>query len=98
MVQLPIFDADGYPIQKRGITEYPGLYFVGLPWLHNAKSGLLFGLAQDASYIARAINEDACRRPGTKPSAKQLSSGPKSNPDSLAKSLLSVMKQAPRAA
>ena len=48
---------DGYPIHERGITYHPGLYFVGLPWLHNAKSGLLFGLAQDAEHIAVAIDE-----------------------------------------
>lgn len=55
LVQLPVFDSDGYPIQNRGVTDYPGLYFVGLPWLHNAKSGLLFGLAEDAENIAAAI-------------------------------------------
>ena len=37
------------------MTDYPGLYFVGLPWLHNAKSGLLYGTGQDASYIAEKI-------------------------------------------
>lgn len=57
VVQLPVFDNDGYPIQNRGISDYPGLYFVGLPWLHNAKSGLLFGLAQDAEHVAAAIEE-----------------------------------------
>jgi putative flavoprotein involved in K+ transport len=62
MVRLPIFDSDGYPIQKRGITDYPGLYFVGLPWLHNAKSGLLFGVGQDAAYIAATIDREASRR------------------------------------
>jgi putative flavoprotein involved in K+ transport len=61
LVQLPIFDSDGYPIQKRGVTDHAGLYFVGLPWLHNAKSGLLFGLAQDAGHIAAAIDEEAVR-------------------------------------
>src|SRR5262249_44645840 len=59
MVKLPIFDSDGYPIQQRGITGYPGLYFVGLPWSHNAKSGLLFGVAQDAAHIASSINAGA---------------------------------------
>jgi putative flavoprotein involved in K+ transport len=44
MVELPTFDGDGYPIQKRGTTGYPGLYFVGLPWLHNAKSGCCLAL------------------------------------------------------
>jgi hypothetical protein len=59
MVQLPIFDSDGYPKQKRGVSDHPGLYFVGLPWLHNARSGLLFGLAQDAGHIAAVIDEEA---------------------------------------
>lgn len=55
MVKFPIFDADGYPIQKRGVTEQPGLYFVGLPWLYKQKSGLLSGVAEDAAYIAQHI-------------------------------------------
>jgi putative flavoprotein involved in K+ transport len=52
MVRLSVFDASGYPIQQRGVTIYPGLYFVGLPWLQNAKSGLLFGVSEDAAHIA----------------------------------------------
>ena len=55
MVRLPIFDADGYPIQKRGVTSYAGLYFLGLPWLHNAKSGLLFGVSEDAAHVASRV-------------------------------------------
>ena len=54
-VRLPILDGDGYPIQKRGVTDYPGLFFVGLPWLHNAKSGLIYGVGEDAAYIAEEI-------------------------------------------
>ncbi|MFN2217874.1 MAG: NAD(P)-binding domain-containing protein [Anaerolineae bacterium] len=56
LVRLPILDGDGYPIQKRGITDYPGLYFVGLPWLHTAKSGLLFGVGNDAAAIVADIS------------------------------------------
>lgn len=55
LVKLPIFDSDGYPVQKRGVTDYPGLYFVGLPWLYKQKSGLLFGVGEDADFIASAI-------------------------------------------
>jgi len=51
-VDLPVFDTDGYPIQDRGVTRYPGLYFVGLPWIHSAKSGLLFGVGDDAAFIS----------------------------------------------
>jgi putative flavoprotein involved in K+ transport len=56
LVRLPVLDGDGYPIQKRGITDYPGLYFVGLPWLHTAKSGLLFGVRDDAAAIVADIS------------------------------------------
>jgi putative flavoprotein involved in K+ transport len=62
LVRLPVFDADGYPIQSRGVTEYPGLFFVGLPWLHNAKSGLIYGVSEDAAYVAEAIASDQHRR------------------------------------
>jgi len=55
LVNFPVMDGDGYPIQKRGVSAFPGLYFVGMPWLHNAKSGLLFGLAEDAAHIASTI-------------------------------------------
>jgi putative flavoprotein involved in K+ transport len=43
MVLLPVFDSDGFPVEKRGGTAFAGLFFAGLPWLHNTKSGLLFG-------------------------------------------------------
>jgi putative flavoprotein involved in K+ transport len=55
MIRFPVFDADGYPIQRRGVTRFPGLYFAGLPWLHNAKSGLFFGLGEESAYIAAQI-------------------------------------------
>jgi putative flavoprotein involved in K+ transport len=54
-VKLPVLDSDGYPVQKRGVSAYPGLYFLGLPWLHNAKSGLIYGVGEDAAYIAETI-------------------------------------------
>src|SRR6516225_2126989 len=55
LVELPVVDADGYPIQKRGVTEYEGLYFLGMPWLHSRRSGILFGVGDDASYVAAHI-------------------------------------------
>jgi putative flavoprotein involved in K+ transport len=58
IVRLPILDEDGFPIQKQGVTDYPGLFFVGLPWLRNAKSGLIYGVSEDAAYIAQAIASD----------------------------------------
>jgi len=57
LVRLPVTDADGFPVQTRGVTAFPGLFFVGLPWLHTAKSGLIHGLSEDARYIADRIAE-----------------------------------------
>jgi putative flavoprotein involved in K+ transport len=55
LVKLPVFDEDGFPVQKRGVTQYPGLYFIGLPWLHTVKSGLLAGVGEDAAHVASVI-------------------------------------------
>jgi putative flavoprotein involved in K+ transport len=54
-VQIPVFDQAGYPIQRRGVTAFPGLYFLGLHLLHKIKSELLFGVGEDAAFIASAI-------------------------------------------
>lgn len=55
IVKLPVFDEDGYPVQKRGVTEYPGLYFIGLPFLHNSGSGTFNGVGDDASHVVSVI-------------------------------------------
>jgi putative flavoprotein involved in K+ transport len=36
-------------------TDYPGLYFLGMPWLHTMKSGLLLGVGEDAAHVASHI-------------------------------------------
>ena len=51
-IDLPLFDDYGWPRQQRGITAFPGLYFVGLHWLHKRKSSLLFGVGEDAEHVA----------------------------------------------
>lgn len=55
LVKMPVFDEDGYPIQKRGVTWAPGLYFVGLPFLHTSQSGLLAGVGADAAHVVEHI-------------------------------------------
>lgn len=54
-VKLPILDKYGYPIQERGVTDYPGLYFLGLHFLHSRKSGLFLGVGEDAEHVAQHI-------------------------------------------
>jgi len=55
LVKFPVVDADGYPVQRRGVTEHEGLYFLGMPWLHSRRSGILFGVGDDAAYVAAHI-------------------------------------------
>lgn len=55
LVKLPVRGGDGFPIQNRGVTAFPGLYFIGLPWLNKQKSGLLLGVGESAEYIASVI-------------------------------------------
>jgi putative flavoprotein involved in K+ transport len=51
LVKLPVTDEDGFPIQKRGVTQYPGLYFVGMNWLSTRKSAILLGVNEDVESI-----------------------------------------------
>jgi putative flavoprotein involved in K+ transport len=61
-VRLPILDAEGYPIQRRGVTAEPGLYFLGLDWLYKRNSGLFSGLSDDADYLASVIAHEHAAR------------------------------------
>jgi putative flavoprotein involved in K+ transport len=54
-IKLPIADHDGTTRHRRGVTDVPGLYFLGLPWQHTRGSALLGWVKEDAEYIARRI-------------------------------------------
>jgi putative flavoprotein involved in K+ transport len=59
LVQLPVVDASGFPIQERGVTSYPGLYFVGMPWMPSLKSGILPGVGEFAGDVTAHILQGA---------------------------------------
>ena len=54
-VEVPVFDGRGYPTHKRGVSACPGLYFLGLPWLHTWGSGRFSGIARDAAFVVESI-------------------------------------------
>jgi putative flavoprotein involved in K+ transport len=58
-IDIPAFDAYGYPVQRRGVTEVPGLYFLGLHFMHTRKSGLIWGVGDDANHV---VDHIAARR------------------------------------
>lgn len=51
-VQLPITNGDGVPLQTRGMTACPGVYFLGLHWMHTFRSAILAFMGRDAAHIA----------------------------------------------
>jgi len=59
-IDLPVTDARGHPIQDRGVSAFPGLYFCGLHWMYSLKSGLLFGVGEAARGV---IDHLAAARP-----------------------------------
>ena len=54
-VKCPALDASGRPVHRRGVTAVPGVYFLGLPRLHKVKSAFLWGVGEDAAYLAQHI-------------------------------------------
>ena len=69
-LDLPAFDATGRPVHERGVAVgEPGLYFVGLHFLHAMSSTMIHGVARDAAHVVRTIvaRAHAARRATTEP-------------------------------
>ena len=54
-LQVDAFDAKGRPVHRRGVSEVPGLYFLGLSWLSRRASAFIWGVWPDAKYLADHI-------------------------------------------
>jgi putative flavoprotein involved in K+ transport len=54
-IKLPIFDSDGRLRHRRGVTDVPGLYFLGLTWQYTRGSALIGWVKDDAKFIAARI-------------------------------------------
>ena len=52
-IDVPVFDDGGAVAHERGVTDAPGLYFLGLQWQHTRGSALLGWVKDDAEYLAR---------------------------------------------
>jgi putative flavoprotein involved in K+ transport len=72
-VDLEVFDEDGRPRHHSGIVDdCPGLYFVGLEFLHAVSSGMVHGVGRDARRVASAIA-------GTAPGRRAIASSHNDN-------------------
>jgi putative flavoprotein involved in K+ transport len=54
-LKVGAFDERGAPVHRRGITDVPGLYFLGLSWLSRRASAFIFGVERDAMHLADHI-------------------------------------------
>jgi putative flavoprotein involved in K+ transport len=54
-IKLPVFHEDGRLRHRRGVTDVPGLYFLGLTWQHTRGSALIGWVKDDAAFIAEPI-------------------------------------------
>jgi putative flavoprotein involved in K+ transport len=74
-IQLPDVVREGHVVHQRGVSEVPGLYFLGLSWQHTRGSALLGFVNHDAAYLADRIaarhqaatsaNADVTQRPSS---------------------------------
>ena len=54
-IDFRITDEMGYPVTDHGATAVEGLYFCGLNWMNKRKSGILYGVDEDASILTPSI-------------------------------------------
>lgn len=62
-IDAPIFDDRHRVAHRRGVTDSPGLYFLGLTWQYTRGSALIGWVGDDAAYIADQINTFPTDRP-----------------------------------
>ena len=55
-LKVDAFDADGKPRHNRGVAKADGIYFLGLPWLSMRGSSFIWGVWEDAKYLAAQIS------------------------------------------
>jgi putative flavoprotein involved in K+ transport len=79
-IHVPIFDERGGVTHQRGVTESPGLYFLGLPWQHTRGSALLGFVKDDAEYLAAQIKALSGQRVSRPAGAEAGKSDPATNP------------------
>ena len=54
-IDLPILDSNGRLRHGRGVTDVPGLYFLGLTWQHTRGSALIGWVKDDAQFVTERI-------------------------------------------
>lgn len=58
-MEAAVMDSEGNIRHRRGVTDVPGLYFLGLSWQYTRGSALLGWVKEDAEFIAAQISANA---------------------------------------
>jgi len=56
-LQVDTFDGQGKPLHHRGVSNVAGIYFLGLPWQSKRGSSFIYGVWDDAKYLAGVIEK-----------------------------------------
>jgi putative flavoprotein involved in K+ transport len=58
-IDVQVFDESGMPRHERGVTDSPGLYFLGMKDQYSRGSSLIYWVREDARYIVDRVRESA---------------------------------------
>jgi putative flavoprotein involved in K+ transport len=61
-INVPVVGQDGRVRHRRGVTDYPGLFFLGLYWQYTRGSALIGWVKDDAEFISERIVANADNR------------------------------------
>ena len=60
-LRVPVLDRQGRIVHDGGVTEAPGLYVMGLPFMRRRKSSFIYGVADDARDIVAHLGATLAR-------------------------------------
>lgn len=61
-LHVPVLDDRGAPVHRGGVTSWPGLYFLGLPWQRTRGSAVLGWVGRDAEALAASLTAGGARQ------------------------------------
>ena len=62
-IEVPVLDEHGAPKHRRGVSEAPGLYFLGMANQYSRGSSLIYWVKNDAAYIVERVARNAAAQP-----------------------------------
>src|SRR5689334_2349300 len=80
-IKLPVTDPNGVVRHRRGVSDVPGLYFLGLAWQYTRGSALLGWIKDDAEFIAEQIDAFAEAQTAREADSARLGAGTKLRDD-----------------